>query len=238
MTELMLLVNQEFQISYNANGVHAFKFYTYKGKIITFSDYSIFKKYEPLKCSSYIHVGVKQQLTNDLWIFALFTSNTSTFLNELITMQNIYLNNNNMHYYVNQALITSNEILSSYYTVSNNIYHFPNYCNKINTDHKKLILDSVEGYKEAILASDFNRPISVIDTILEQYLDINARASVKFTKPNAILTYSQKVEYLRFWGLKSSDIIDFTNNFEKNKNIHNQSFYKSDLFYEKSTRRF
>ncbi len=123
------------------NVPHSFDFFTLNGKLIKYTDYYLLNQNKYKNIKRFRHVGVKQKLTEDLWIFSLFASQNYTMLYDNIIMKNIQLSQN-MHKNVNPAIIISNKTFSEYFVVSNNLGDLLLYAKEhynLNYDNQKIM---------------------------------------------------------------------------------------------------
>ena len=178
VTNEQVLIDLMFKQSFESNGVHTFKFYTCRdnfGKkwLIKYSDFLKYSQSQNnFRFSQISHVGFKQQLLKDFWIFSLFTSKASSE-NGFQIIENIALQDN-MFSYVNPSMIVSNEIFSQYYTISDNLIHFPKFTkenfdlskkNELNECILQIMKDSISGYKEAVISAQLTDPYVIVDTL-------------------------------------------------------------------------
>ena len=160
-SDILLLIGEQYLLSYNSNGVHVFKMYFHKNKMIKYHQYLSLQN--KLSEDLYIlsHVGMRQQLTQNFWLFTLFTSKSTTMLNDNVVMNNIQLYNN-IHKFVNPIIIISNSNFSDYVTISNLLSDFPKYQSIKQWDalnqSKMIIEHSVKGFKLSVEQSNFNTP--------------------------------------------------------------------------------
>jgi hypothetical protein len=79
-----------------------------------------------------------------------------------------------MFSYVNPSMIVSNEIFSQYYTISDNLIHFPKFTkenfdlskkNELNECISQIMKNSISGYKEAVISAQLTDPYVIVDTL-------------------------------------------------------------------------
>jgi hypothetical protein len=188
------------------------------------------------------HAGVKYEISENFWILALFTSKATTHFYENILVNNLYVPNN-IHLYVNNSFLILNSTFSEYCTISNNIAHAPLYIqnqylnNQLNT--KFLIQDSIRAYRISVMNANFNNPAILIDTLYDYYFNLhsNSKSVIKPINTNC-LTLCNKIDFLKDNGFRNEDIWNFAENFNNNKNIKGESYFKDNLFYEDSDLKF
>jgi hypothetical protein len=215
--------------TYETNGIHIFYSYSYNGKLIRYFDFLrlINSGYKPRAIP---HLGCKFQIQENTWILSLFTSQPSINFYDIV-INNIKLNNN-IHKFVNQSFLINNATFSEYFVTTNNLAFGSEHLKSKNIN--EIVQDSIEGYRISILESNFNNPLIIIDSLYDHLSNIDAksRTSIKNTCNNPHIKISRKIEYLRMWGIRNSDIYNFAINFENNKNIYNQSYYNHNLYYD------
>lgn len=222
--------------SINCNGIHGVDFYKNikTNEIIKILDYIKLDKIAKKDYKVFKHIGIKQEIKDDVWTFCLFTSKKVMYMNSLMFM-NLELTSN-IHQYINYPLIVNNKTLCEYFIFHDNLNEFPKYCiksidvsNNIEIIFKntlELYIDSIHGYRKALFGYNFNNPNVILDSIYKQYINKN-----NFLIENK-LQYGKDVEYLRYLGLTNTDIINFVNNILENKNIHGVNIINEEKIWE------
>lgn len=112
---LLEAVEINYMGSSSQNGLHIFRFYTYKKNLVSFRDY-LHHSSLGIKGLGYVdHLGWKLPVTNNWHLFSLFTSQEFVILDN-IQIHNIQLKNK-IFKYANYPSLVHNEFFSHYYTI-------------------------------------------------------------------------------------------------------------------------
>lgn len=239
--ELIQIMN-EFNFSYSANGYHSFKMYFHYGRMIKYSDYLLYRRLGVQGLTTRTHFGIKQQLNGNFWLFALFTSKSHTVLYDGVIMNNLPLLNN-IHEFVNPAIIILNSHLAEYTTVSNNLFHGPSYLRQLTSID--IVNYSARGFKQSVELADFNNIFVLVNELYKYHLNLgpNTSSILHNTRNNYnlhydYLAYQRKLNYLHQLGIRNSDLIEFVENYQNNLTLRGKNYASHDLFRENSNRRF
>jgi len=220
------MFNQVYMNSIQSNGIHGVDFIRHrkKGDIIKILDYLNLDKRDKKEYIITKHLGIKQELKENIWIFCLFTSHKTTEINNFI-IYNTELTNN-FHKYINHPIIVENSSLCEYFLFHDNIQDYPNYCKNYITSSKdphKAILnilgDSLEAYLKTLYRADFNNPITIENAIYKYYEG----------KQNILMNYSKSTNFMRYIGISNEDIIDFTYKVFDGKNIKGEGIIEKSI---------
>jgi hypothetical protein len=236
MTVLNIIQNFEeiYTNSINLNGIHGVDFYRNlkTREIIKIKDYLNLDNSDKKYYKKFNHLGVKQKIKDDVWIFCMFTSQAFIEMNT-IKILNMELTDN-IHKYVNKPIIVNNTTLCEYFIFHNNIEKYPKYCKEYIFSSKDVYAnlieiqeDSIKGYKLSLYAYDFNNPITLEEWIHECFKNKNNFLVKKELK------YGTDPEYLRLIELTNTDIFIFINQILDNKNIYGENLINSEILMEK-----
>jgi hypothetical protein len=142
-----------------------------------------------------------------------------------------------MFNYVNQPIITTNDVISNYFEVSNNVRLFPKYTKNFDLSMEEnitcIVDNAVRGFDVAVRSVDFNSSITLNAVLDDYYTHMQADSSSIITRRESYspITYYQDSALLRHYGVRNSDLIKFVDNFVRKKNINGISYYKNELYY-------
>jgi len=218
--------------SLNSNGIHGVHFIKnkYNGNIIKIKDFKTLPQLQIKDYSIIKHLGIKQEIKKDIWVFCLFTSKAFMQVGDVI-IYNTELTNN-LNKYVNYPIIVKNSVLCEYFIFYDNIESYPSYCKKYITSNKcleentmQLFNDSMDAYLKTLWRADFNNPITIQDEIYNYYKN----KSLLFNNQE-IMVYSNSVEYLHFLDITNTDLIKFIENVFKLKNIKGENIIEKSMY--------
>ena len=228
MLEILVedMFNQVYMNSIQSNGIHGVDFIRHrkKGDIIKILDYINLSEKGKKEYKINKHLGIKQELKENIWIFCLFTSHKTTELSDFI-IYNTELTNN-FHKYINHPIIVENSSLCEYFLFHDNIEHYPNYCKNYIISSKnpyeavlKILGDSLEAYLKTLYGANFNEPITIENAIYKYYEG----------KQNILMNYSRSTNFMRYMSISNKDIIEFTYKIFEGKNIKDENIIQKSI---------
>jgi len=218
--------NKIYMNSIESNGIHGVDFIKHKwtGNIIKISEYAKMGKAERKDYKIIKHLGIKQEIKENIWLFCLFTSQKTTELNNFI-IYNTELTDN-FHKYINYPIIVENSTLCEYFIFHSDIQNFPNYCksyielsgNKYNAT-LDIFKDSFDAYIKTLYRADFNNPITIENKILRYYKG----------EQDILMSYSNSTNSIRYMEITNQDLINFIYKVFEGKNINNEDILKKSI---------
>jgi hypothetical protein len=207
MVNSLLHITQDMSILYETSGIRTITFYM---KDNTISPKNVLNFDSTVK-----HLGIIDNLNENLIIGAMFTSKPVMYLADKEILSNILLTNNTSHLFINQIFIINKQIFETYFSTTHEISQLPNRCknyNKIN-----LYNDSINGFNEALNTLDFSNP-SIMEDVSQlriNFIEIDNNTNIlKLNKPKTNIdeiTFTNKTEYLKELGVRYEDLEKFIN---------------------------
>ena len=218
--------------SLNSNGIHGVHFIKnkYNGNIIKIKDFKALSQLEVRDYSIVKHLGIKQEIKEDIWVFCLFTSKAFMQIGDMMIYNTEITNSLNK--YINHPIIVKNSVLCEYFVFYDNIESYPSYCRKYITSNKnleentlQLFNESMDAYLRTLWGANFNNPITIQDQIYNYYKNESSLFNNK-----EIMKYSNSVEYLHFLDITNTDLIKFVENVFKFKNIKGENIIEKSMY--------
>ena len=219
-------INQIYMNSIQCNGIHGVDFIRHriKGDIIKISHYLNLDNISKKEYMITKHLGIKQEIKENIWIFCLFTSQKTTELNNFI-IYNTELTNS-FHKYINYPIIVENSTLCEYFLFHDDIQNYPKYCKNyimLSKDPYKAVLhifgDSLEAYLKTLYKADFNKPITIENAIYKYYEG----------RQDILMNYSKSTNFMRYINISNENIIEFTYKIFKGKNIKGEDIIQKSI---------
>lgn len=233
---LELLEENFYQIyisSLECNGIHGIDFMRNKknGNIVRIMDYlkldtASKKEYKRIK-----HLGIKQEIKEDIWILCLFTSSKVTKMSQFMVYNTTL--SDNFHQYINYPIIVHNSTLCEYFIFHNDLNEFPDYCKNYITSSSKnidlrlleIMMDAIKGYETTLNVADFREPLSIQDSLYKYYEG----------RQDIFMNYDRDTKHLKHLEIRNDDIMNFIDNVFEGKNIHGEDILKKSIDEIKSS---
>ena len=213
------------------NGIHNFTFISHikSGKILRIVDFLALSS-EQWKDYRFIsHLGIKQEIKNDIWMVSLFTSS------KIFQLDNIIYNNieltDNIHKYISHSVIVNNNTFCQFFLISDSFNTLPNYCkNLISTvNHESIIMkiyeDCLTGYKKMLFTYNFNNPTVICDTTFKF---LKNKSIISYDEVTYNLEFENSKEFIDYLGLTKHDIELFIKAIFNNTNIKGENLIKNE----------
>ncbi len=225
----MLIVevfNEIYMNSVESNGIHGVDFIRHKGtgNIIKISEYIKLEGKEKKAYKIVKHLGIKQEIKKNIWLFCLFTSQKTTQLNDFI-IYNTELTGN-FHRYINYPIIVDNPTLCEYFIFHSDIQSFPDYCKNYIESSKNMYAatldifqNSFDAYIKTLYRANFNNPITIENRIFKYYKG----------KQDILMSYSNSKDFMRYIEITNEDLIGFIDKVFEGKNINGKDILKKSI---------
>ena len=232
--EILFMIENFEQIyinSLNFNGIHNFTFIKNikSSKIIKITDF-IKIPLEEWKSYQFInHIGIKQEIKNNIWMVSLFTSQKFFELDGII-YNNLELTEN-IHKYINHPIIVDNNTFCEFFFISDSFNTLPKYCKDliINLNNESIIIkiheDCLTGYKKMLFNYNFNKPMVLYD---KAFKFLKNKSIISWDQVTNNLVFEESKEFMNYLGITKNDIDLFIKCIFENTNIKGENLIKKE----------
>jgi len=232
--EIIELAENNFKNSSSQNGLHIFRFYTYKNNLISFREYLHYASLGIKELNFVDHLGWKLPITNNWHLFSLFTSQEFVILDN-VQIHNIQLKNK-LFKYANYPSLVHNDYFSHYYTIldAQNSTHFTKTKMRYLSLYppEQLANQAALALQEILIKFQIQHSGCIVDWYFHDAYFNGSYKYVQIKNTNKFVSHLSYIEYERVFektGLTLRDVQEALDKIKEGKSVDNK-FLKNYKF--------